>query len=166
MKNNGKKRKKPHPFFRATSDGVPPSYLVTPEQVLMLLPLADRTKENLMTPQLEQIIDRISRSVSTIKVTDRLSDLYTRTLDVCEKSPEYQDALAQKNCSLILKRTKASLEIVHLTRENEEKARIAQAEVAKLVEDIQRDRVKKSFDALAPGTSANNSAFKMPWEIQ
>ncbi|MBT4790079.1 MAG: hypothetical protein HON90_00785, partial [Halobacteriovoraceae bacterium] len=163
-KTKWKEKKKPHPFYRANSDGVEPSYLITPEQVLMLTSLTDRSKSNLMTSELRQVIDRISRSVANIKVTDRISDLYTRSLDVCKKSPKYQDALAQRNCDLILERTKSSLQIVHLKQETEEKSRIVQDEVATLIENIQRKRASGSYLPLIERTRINNSKMRMPWE--
>lgn len=162
-KRKWEKNKKPHPFFRATPDGVTPSFLVTPEQVLSLIPLADTSNPQLLTPELRQIIDRITRSISTIKLADNISDIHTRSLDVCKKSPKYQDALSQKNCDLILERTRTSLDILHLTRENEEKARLAQAEVSNLINSIQHERsLKYTRPSIAP-TSINSESMGVPW---
>jgi hypothetical protein len=159
-----KKNAKPHPFYRLTDSDAEPTLLISPEQVLMLLPLADRSKKDLMNDHLSQVIDRITRSVANIKVTDTVSELHMRSLDLCRTSPKYQDAVSQKNCNIILEKTKTQLQISKIKRENEEQARKVQMEVSEYVDHVQRERIQNSYNSMNPGTAKNGQRLIMPWE--
>ena len=115
-KGEWEKNGRPHPFFRATNDGTEPTLLITPEQILMLTPLVDRSKKDNMSNELRQVVSRLTRSVSNIKVQDKISDLYTRAIDACTK-PDHQSAIAQTNCKAIKEKAAMSLKIAEVKQE-------------------------------------------------
>jgi hypothetical protein len=135
----------PSPLYRSRSDGGEPSILVTPEQLVMLLSLAKPGERDLDkaldTPEMKQVIDRLSESVSHVQVNDLLAEIYTRTLDSCRRDPIYQGALAQENCKAILERTKSEIEILAYKRDAERQARTVQVEIGAIVRDVQGQRL-------------------------
>lgn len=138
----------PSPLYRARSDGGEPSLLVTPEQMLMLLPLSQPGESDpdkaLDTPEMKQVIDRLAESVSHVQVNDLLAEIYTRTLDRCRRDPAYQGAVAQENCHAILERTKSEMEILAYKREAAAQARAVQVEIAGAVRDVQAQRLTRT----------------------
>ncbi len=135
----------PSPLYRSRSDGGEPSILVTPEQLVMLLSLAKPGERDpdkaLDTPEMKQVIDRLSESVSHVQVNDLLAEIYSRTLDRCRRDPAYQGALAQENCKAILERTKSEIEILAYKRDAERQARTVQVEIGAIVRDVQGQRL-------------------------
>lgn len=160
-----KNDKEPNPIYRATNDGTEPTLLVSPEQILMLIPLADQTKPNLVGKDLEQVLDRLTFSTTHIKMNDHFSDIYTGAIETCIKDPELQNAVAQKNCELSIKKAKSDIEVLRFKRETENNARTVQAEVGSYIRKIQEQRLKR----LVPNNSVNRSApadpIKIPFSI-
>ena len=117
--------------------------MVSPEQILILIPLVDRFKSNLMNDRLNQVIQRISKSSSFVKVNDRLSEIYTNTLDTCKRDQESQDGLHQKNCEVILEQTQAQMKILKQKQEMEENARKVQVEIANYIKSVQAEELSK-----------------------
>ena len=135
----------PSPLYRSRSDGGEPSILLTPEQLVMLLSLAKPgeldPEKALDTPEMKQVVDRLSESVSHVQVNDLLAEIYSRTLDRCRRDPAYQGAVAQENCKAILERTKGEIEILAYKRDAERQARTVQIETGAIVRDVQNQRL-------------------------
>lgn len=161
-KSEWERKGKPHPFYRASSDGTDPVLLVTPEQVLLLAPLVDRGNKNNLSPELKQVVNRLSRSVANIKVQDKASDLYARAINACTL-PKHQSAVAQKNCDIIKEKARMTLKVAQIKQEAEHKAMIAQREISEMVEGIQRSRMRSHGGHSAPIPLINNSNLQVPW---
>ena len=138
-------RGEPSPLYRSRSDGGEPTILITPEQLVLLLSLAkpgERDPEKAIdTPEMKQVVDRLSESVSHVQVNDLLAEIYSRTLDRCRRDPAYQGAVAQENCKAILERTKGEIEILAYKRDAERQARTVQIETGAIVRDVQNQRL-------------------------
>jgi hypothetical protein len=139
-KEKWKRDKEPSPIYRQTADDTEPVPIVSPEQILMLVPLADENKEDLMGDDLKQAISRLSSSSVNLKMTDHLVDIYKNTFELCTNSPDYQGAVAQKNCETIIKNTQTSLANLKFKTEMEAEAFKAQQEVRKYVYEVQSRR--------------------------
>ncbi len=143
-KNSWKSNKEPHPIYRATSDGSEPPFLITPEQIMVLLPLTENEKGiSLENHDLRQVLDRLTISSSYVKTTDKLSDIYSKALNKCMKDPNYQDAVSQQNCKLILKNTLSQMDILRSKREAEENVTKIQREISAYVRSVQEEQLKR-----------------------
>jgi hypothetical protein len=144
-RSNWNQKGEPSPLYRARSDGGEPTILVTPEQLVLLLALANPAERDpdkaLEAPEMKQVIDRLSESVSHVQVNDFLAEIYARTLDRCRRDPAYQGALAQENCKAVLERTKSEIEILAYKRDAERQARTVQLEIGAIVRDVQGQRL-------------------------
>lgn len=98
-------------------------------------------------------------------MNDHFSDIYTGAIETCIKDPELQNAVAQKNCELSIKKAKSDIEVLRFKRETENNARTVQAEVGSYIRKIQEQRLKR----LVPNNSVNRSApadpIKIPFSI-
>ena len=144
-KEKWKRDGKPSAIYRPAKDDEEPSLLIQPSQILMLLPLADmdNSSNGYMSDELDMIIEQLSSNASYIKQIDKLRDLYAGAEQKCLTDPELHSAVAQKNCDLIISRTKASIEMLLIKQESEDRAfelnqRIAQRVQTRKMQKIQR----------------------------
>lgn len=134
----------PPAIYQSTTDGTEPPFLITPEQILLLLNLTnDANPQNMMTPQLTQVIDQLSITTAQVQINDMLADIYTRTLDQCKRDPKYQGAVAQVNCNLMLERAKNEMEILALKRDAMRQAREVQKEINTIVRANVADKLMR-----------------------
>lgn len=138
----------PAAIYRGRADGGEPALLVTPEQLVMLLALANPSEsdpvKSLDTDDVHQVVDRLALATAHVQVSDMLSDIYTRTLDRCRRDPSYQGAVAQENCKTVLERAKGEMEILTMKRDAEQQARTVQVEIASVVRDVQAQRLSRT----------------------
>jgi hypothetical protein len=153
-------------IYRARPDGGEPALLVTPEQIVMLLAFAKPGESDpakaLSTPELRQVVDRLSTATAQVQVNDMLADIYTRTLDQCTRNPAYQGAVAQENCKGVLERAKGEMEILAYKRDAERQARTVQVEIADIVRDVQAQRVGQMRSVGRDSPEAPTGAVPMP----
>ena len=132
-KSKWKKDKQPHPIYRSPYDDSEPTFLIQPEQIYGLLPLAEDGIDD--NQALYQVVDRMSQGVSFLKLQDHLFDIQTRATAECygEKN---QSASAQQNCQNILKRTKMSMEFLEHKMVAEERVIRIQREINSLIDGV------------------------------
>jgi len=140
-KKQWEKDKDPSPLHRPTNDGSEPSFIITPDQLLLLVPLVDNSNPNQAGELLDLSADRLSSSAAFVKLTDRFSDILTLSLDKCKKDPEVQNSVAQRNCDLIIETAKANLQALSYKREAEESAIRAHQLIAQMVAEEQKRQV-------------------------
>ena len=128
----------PHPIYRPTSDATDPSFLVTPNQIAMLLPLLESGENG---QELEQVLDRLGQTSSFVKVMDKLSDIYINSLRK-RLDPKYSNALAQKNIELALQNTKALMAVVKEKRDAEDNVYRVQTQISNYVQEFQKDQLQ------------------------
>lgn len=150
-KNKWIANKKPSPIYRETMDGSEPTFLIQPEQIYSLLPLADEGIDN--NRALDQVIDRLSQATAFLKVQDSLFDIQTRTAEECER-PDRQDAVTQANCQIVAQKTRLSMEFLERKAMAEDRAVRVQGEIAALIDAVRNSqigRIKSSpIGVLAP----------------
>ena len=166
--DNGYTYNLPPPIYRPTNDNTAPAFLVSPEQIITLLNLVPKgssveseATSSANTP-LKQAVDRLSQATAYVQVSDMLADLYTRTLDSCTRVPEFQSALAQQNCKLMLDRTKSEIEINDSKRRSEEQARVAQAEINSIVRDFRREKANSGLQQGSSPDMPTRSGVEAP----
>ena len=158
-KKQWEKDKEPSPLHRPTNDGSEPSFIITPNQLLLLVPLADSPGTEL----LDLSADRFASSATFVKLTDRFSDILTLGLDKCKKDPEVQSALAQRNCDLIIETAKANLQALSYKREAEESAIKAHQLIAQMVAEEQKRKITTSTqDAGKELEESPKASIKVP----
>lgn len=140
-KKQWEKEKEPSPLHRPTNDGSEPSFIITPTQLLLLVPLVDSFKVDQPSELLDLSADRLSSSATFVKLTDRFSDMLTLSLDKCKKDPEVQNSVAQRNCDLIIETAKANLQALSYKREAEESAIRAHQLIAQIVAEEQKRKL-------------------------
>ena len=119
-----KEKGEPSPIYRPSKDSEEPTFLIPPSQILMLLPLANReaTESSVVTEEMDLLIEQLSSNASYIRQIDKLRDIYTEAEQKCMTDPELHSAVAQKNCDLLITRTKASIEMLMIKQESEERS--------------------------------------------
>lgn len=158
-KKQWEKDKEPSPLHRPTNDGSEPSFIITPNQLLLLVPLADSSGTEL----LDLSADRLASSATFVKLTDRFSDILTLALDKCKKDPEVQSAIAQRNCDLIIEAAKANLQALSYKREAEESAIKTHQLIAQMVAEEQKRKITTSNqDAGKELEEAPKAPIKVP----
>jgi hypothetical protein len=140
-KKQWEKDKEPSPLHRPTNDGSEPSFIITPNQLLLLVPLVDGSQPDQESELLDLSADRLSSSATFVKLTDRFSDILTLSLDKCKKDPEVQNSVAQRNCDLIVETAKANLQALSYKREAEESAIRAHQLISQMVAEEQKRRL-------------------------
>ena len=143
-KNEWKKAGEPAAIMRSSIDGSDPSYLVTPEQIYALLPLAE---DHIDEKTLQQVVDRISQSTAYVKVQDSLADIQTGALIKCVE-PKNQSAVAQKNCDHILKRSQLAMQVLEHKMLGEERVRKVQEEVGSIINEVQAAKLSQTIAPL------------------
>lgn len=131
----------PSPLHRPTNDGSEPSFIITPNQLLLLVPLVDKTKSNGTSELLDLSSERLASSATFVKLTDRLSDILMVSLDKCKKDPDIQNTVAQRNCDLIIESAKANLQALSYKREAEENAIKTHQLIAQIVSEEQNRKI-------------------------
>lgn len=155
-------------IYRSRADGGDPSFLIRPDQILELLPLVENSDFS-ETPEGDMQINRrlrnalaqLSISTARLQMNDHLQDIYLRTLNQCHLDPEYQGALAQKNCQLILKRTKSDLELMALKANAEKRAVQVQKNISTIVIQAKKEKAA-SYTPFSPRDRRNNKSL-IPW---
>lgn len=143
-KKQWEKEKAPSPLHRPTNDGSEPSFIITPNQLLLLVPLVDSSTPERPSELLDLSADRLSSSATFVKLTDRFSDILTLSLDKCKKDPGVQNSVAQRNCDLIIETAKANLQALSYKREAEESAIRAHQLIAQIVSEEQKRKMQVS----------------------
>lgn len=136
-KEKWKQNQRPSAIYRSPYDGAEPTFLIRPEQIYGLLPLAEGDIDQ--NRALGQAIDRMSQGVAFLKLQDHLFDIQTRAAEECY-SEKNQGAVAQTNCEQILRRTKMSMEFLEHKMLAEERAIKIQREIDQMVEGVRIDR--------------------------
>ncbi len=153
-KEKWKTDKQPSPIYRPTIDGSEPAFVIQPEQIYSLLPMAEQGIED--NQALLQVIDRLSQSAAYLKVQDSLFDIQTRAFEQCE-SPDQMGLVAQENCQKILQKTKISMEFLEHRMLAEERAVKVQNEISGMIEQVKASQARRikgtPIGVLAPGNS-------------
>lgn len=136
-KEKWKQNQRPSAIYRSPYDGSEPTFLIRPEQIYGLLPLAEGDIDQ--NQSLGQAIDRMSQGVAFLKLQDHLFDIQTRAAEECY-SEKNQGAVAQTNCEQILRRTKMSMEFLEHKMIAEERVIKIQREIDQMVEGVRIDR--------------------------
>ncbi|MBF0206353.1 MAG: hypothetical protein HQK53_05635 [Oligoflexia bacterium] len=139
-KNKWKQDKEPHPIYRPSGNEAEPTFLISPEQILMLLPLVGDSDANFESDDLRQVLDRLSSAATHVKITDRLIDTYRETFRVCRTDPKYQDSVAQKNCESMLKDISSNMQFLQYQNNTETDAMKTQQEVREYIQHVQEHR--------------------------
>ena len=105
-------------------------------------------------------------SASYIKQIDKLRDIFMGAEQKCLADPELHSAVAQKNCDLILSRTKASIEMLMTKQESENRAFEINQKIAQRVQIRKMQKMTRySLDPFEGGDSGlfqNNGTGGIP----
>jgi hypothetical protein len=151
--------KQPSPIYRETMDGSEPTFLIQPEQIYSLLPLADEGIDN--NKALEQVIDRLSQATAFLKVQDSLFDIQTRTAEECER-PDRQDAVTQANCQIVAQKTRLSMEFLERKALAEDRAVRVQNEISTLIDGVRNSQVGRIKGSPLGGVAAPDGKIPLP----
>lgn len=143
-----------HPFFRPSNGDTEPSQLLELRQVYRMIPVYEQTLENGMSlsfsgqgstigQPLRDVINRISKPMTFIKIKDVITDLYFRLLSKCSSDIDMQNERAQENCTASLQKVRAQRELLDLTIATENSAIEAQEKVNRLVHELSVYRSQK-----------------------
>jgi len=164
------KNKKVSPLYKASIDGSEPTFLISPYQILELLPLIQKgdfkkvsSGKLKINRRLKNVLDRLTISTARLKMNDHLRDIYVRTLDQCLRDPEYQSALAQKNCELILKRSKADMEMLAMQAQAENRSILVQKEISNIVHGAWGERTSNYLENIPRRGEPKKPAQEIPW---
>lgn len=156
-KDAWKKNGEPHPIYRSPYDGSEPSFIIRPEQIYQLLPLTDGGVAG--NKFLEQVVERMAQTSSYLKIQDHLFDIQTRAIEECfgEKN---RSAIAQKNCKMIIEKTKLSMQFLEHKMLSEQRVIESQEKISDLIEAArfsqamkqERKKVYKETNPLSPIT--------------
>ena len=142
--------------------------MIDPAQILMLVPLADleNSSDSYSSKELEMMIEQLASSASYIKQIDKLRDIFMGAEQKCLADPELHSAVAQKNCDLILSRTKASIEMLMTKQESENRAFEINQKIAQRVQIRKMQKMTRySLDPFEGGDSGlfqNNGTGGIP----
>lgn len=160
-KSKWQKDQEPSPLHRPTSDGAEPSFIITPNQLLLLVPLVEKASGT--SELLDLSSERLASSAAFVKLTDRFSDILTLAIDKCKKDPEIQNSVAQRNCDLIIETAKANLQSLNYKREAEDNAIKAHQLIAQIVsEEQKRKSDKMAMDLGKDLEESPKSAIRIP----
>jgi len=144
-RNEWKKKGEPSKIMRPSKDEEDPSFLIQPSQILMLIPLADleNKRNSYMSEELEMMIDQLSSNAAYITQIDKLRDLYSGAEEKCLTDPDLHSVIAQQNCDLIISRTKASIEMLMIKQQTEDRAFELHQKIAGRVRARQLEKVSR-----------------------